>query len=73
MKGRLINIFSENLTKTDVCSENMNKMYGFEGEVKAKYSANMCDLFTEVYNWLPLCHLLNHKVTVFDICWDSSL
>ena len=43
-------------------SENMNKMYGFEGEVKAKYSANMCELFTEVYNWLPLCHLLNHKV-----------
>ena len=45
----------------------MNKMYGFEGEVKAKYSANMCDLFTEVYNWLPLCHLLNHKVTVIDV------
>jgi len=45
-------------------SENMNKMYGFEGEVKAKYSANMCDLFTEVYNWLPLCHLLNQKVLV---------
>lgn len=45
-------------------SENMNKMYGFEGEVKAKYSANMCDLFTEVYNWLPLCHLLNHRVLV---------
>ena len=43
-------------------SENMNKMYGFEGEVKAKYSANMCELFTEVYNWLPLCHLLNQKV-----------
>ena len=41
----------------------MNKMYGFEGEVKAKYSANMCDLFTEVYNWLPLCHLLNHRVS----------
>ena len=45
-------------------SENMNKMYGFEGEVKAKYSANMCELFTEVYNWLPLCHLLNHKVEI---------
>merc|ERR1719232_787542 len=45
-------------------SENMNKMYGFEGEVKAKYSANMVDLFTEVYNWLPLCHLLNHRVLV---------
>ena len=39
-------------------------MYGFEGEVKAKYSANMCDLFTEVYNWLPLCHLLNQKVSL---------
>jgi len=45
-------------------SENMNKMYGFEGEVKAKYSANMCDLFTEVYNWLPLTHCLNEKVLV---------
>lgn len=45
-------------------SENMNKMYGFEGEVKAKYSANMCDLFTEVYNWLPLCHCLNNRVLV---------
>ena len=41
----------------------MNKMYGFEGEVKAKYSANMCDLFTEVYNWLPLCHCINSKVS----------
>ena len=62
----------------------MNKMYGFEGEVKAKYSANMCDLFTEVYNWLPLCHLLNHRVSraitwrgerdceLIDICSRSS-
>jgi len=39
-------------------SENMNKMYGFEGEVKSKYSANMADLFTEVYNWLPLAYIL---------------
>ena len=45
-------------------SENMNKMYGFEGEVKAKYSANMVDLFTEVYNWLPLSHCINEKVLV---------
>jgi serine/threonine-protein phosphatase 5 len=45
-------------------SENMNKMYGFEGEVKAKYSAVMCELFTEVYNWLPLCHCINSKVLV---------
>ena len=45
----------------------MNKMYGFEGEVKAKYSANMCDLFTEVYNWLPLCHCLNNRVSIIII------
>lgn len=45
-------------------SENMNKMYGFEGEVKAKYTANMVDLFTEVYNWLPLCHCINKTVLV---------
>ncbi|GBL93574.1 Serine/threonine-protein phosphatase 5 [Araneus ventricosus] len=24
----------------------------------------MADLFTEVYNWLPLCHLLNNRVLV---------
>ncbi|XP_076029442.1 protein phosphatase D3 [Oratosquilla oratoria] len=45
-------------------SANMNQMYGFEGEVKAKYTAQMADLFTEVYNWLPLCHLLNNRVLV---------
>jgi len=45
-------------------SENMNKMYGFEGEVKSKYSANMADLFTEVYNWLPLAHNINNRILV---------
>jgi len=42
-------------------SSTMNQMYGFEGEVKEKYASNMADLFTEVYNWLPLCHLINKK------------
>ncbi|GIX71518.1 hypothetical protein CEXT_209441 [Caerostris extrusa] len=28
------------------------------------YSSQMSDLFTEVYNWLPLCHLLNDRVLV---------
>eukprot|EP00094_Tigriopus_californicus_P012669 TCALIF_12247-PA protein Name:"Similar to Ppp5c Serine/threonine-protein phosphatase 5 (Rattus norvegicus)" AED:0.08 eAED:0.08 QI:0/0/0/0.75/1/1/4/0/498 len=45
-------------------SENMNKMYGFEGEVKAKYSSQMVDFFTEVYNWLPLAHCINNKILV---------
>ncbi|XP_066995119.1 serine/threonine-protein phosphatase 5 [Anabrus simplex] len=43
-------------------SESMNKMYGFDGEVKAKYTPKMSELFTEVYNWLPLAHLINKKV-----------
>lgn len=33
-------------------------MYGFEGEVKAKYSGQMVDAFTEVYNLLPLAHCI---------------
>ena len=42
----------------------MNKMYGFEGEVKHKYDANVMTLFTEVFNWLPLYHTLNNKIFV---------
>ncbi|XP_059484840.1 serine/threonine-protein phosphatase 5 [Neocloeon triangulifer] len=45
-------------------SVTMNQMYGFEGEVKAKYTEQMAQLFTEVYNWLPLCHCLNNRVLV---------
>jgi len=41
---------------------NMNQMYGFEGEVKEKYTPKMVDLFTEVYNLLPLSHLINSKI-----------
>ncbi|XP_017768496.1 PREDICTED: serine/threonine-protein phosphatase 5 [Nicrophorus vespilloides] len=42
----------------------MNHLYGFEGEVKAKYTTHMAELFTEVYNWLPLAHCLNNRVVV---------
>lgn len=45
-------------------SETMNQMYGFFGEVKSKYNQQMAELFTEVYNWLPLAHLINKKVLV---------
>jgi len=45
-------------------SESMNQMYGFTGECKAKYSQQMAELFTEVYNWLPLSHCLNNRVLV---------
>ncbi|XP_073985077.1 protein phosphatase D3 [Rhodnius prolixus] len=45
-------------------SQTMNQMYGFEGEVKAKYSGPMVEVFTEVYNLLPLAHCLNKRVLV---------
>lgn len=45
-------------------SETMNQMYGFQEEVKVKYSAEMANLFTEVYNWLPLAHCINKKILV---------
>lgn len=52
-------------------SATMNQMYGFDGEVKAKYSVQMAELFTEVYNWLPLAHCLNHRVlvSIFQNCY----
>jgi len=43
---------------------NMNQMYGFTGEVLSKYNNTMSEMFTEVYNWLPLCHCLNQRVLV---------
>ena len=45
-------------------SVNMNKMYGFEGEVMAKYSREMMALFTDVFQWLPLAHVVGGKVLV---------
>lgn len=45
-------------------TDNMNQMYGFEGEVKAKYTAQMFQLFSEVFQWLPLAQCINSKILV---------
>uniref|UniRef100_A0AAQ5X1I0 Serine/threonine-protein phosphatase n=1 Tax=Amphiprion ocellaris TaxID=80972 RepID=A0AAQ5X1I0_AMPOC len=45
-------------------TDNMNQMYGFEGEVKAKYTGQMFQLFSEVFQWLPLAQCINSKVLV---------
>uniref|UniRef100_A0A8C7FQZ8 Serine/threonine-protein phosphatase n=1 Tax=Oncorhynchus kisutch TaxID=8019 RepID=A0A8C7FQZ8_ONCKI len=45
-------------------TDNMNQMYGFEGEVKAKYTTQMFTLFSEVFQWLPLAQCINGKVLV---------
>ena len=45
-------------------TETMNQMYGFDGEVKSKYTSQMTDVFSEIFNCLPLAHLINKKVLV---------
>lgn len=42
----------------------MNRMYGFEGEVRHKYDSRLMDAFTEVFNVLPLAHVVAGKVFV---------
>ena len=45
-------------------SDNMNKLYGFEGEVMSKYSSQMMALFSEVFDWDPLAHCIEGKILV---------
>jgi serine/threonine-protein phosphatase 5 len=52
------------LTRGNHETTNMNKIYGFEGEVKAKYDETCMKLFTEVFNNLPLCGVIASKVIV---------
>lgn len=42
----------------------MNSIYGFEGEVRAKYNDTMAKLFAEVFRCLPLGAVLGEKVFV---------
>jgi serine/threonine-protein phosphatase 5 len=52
------------LTRGNHESKNMNKIYGFEGEVKHKHNDTIMTLFTEIFNWLPLCACINQKVFI---------
>lgn len=45
-------------------SRGMNKIYGFEGEVRSKLSDTFVELFAEVFCCLPLAHVINSKVFV---------
>ncbi|KAK1373274.1 hypothetical protein POM88_029467 [Heracleum sosnowskyi] len=45
-------------------SNSMNKIYGFEGEVKSKLNDTFVELFVEVFCCLPLANVLNGKVFV---------
>ncbi|CAL0309730.1 unnamed protein product [Lupinus luteus] len=45
-------------------SKSMNKIYGFEGEVRSKLNDSFVELFAEVFCSLPLAHVINQKVFV---------
>ncbi|KND03223.1 uncharacterized protein SPPG_02278 [Spizellomyces punctatus DAOM BR117] len=45
-------------------TDDMNKVYGFEGEVKAKYSEAAFKLFSEIFNAVPIGNVVNEKILV---------
>jgi len=51
-----------NLSRGNHETQNMNKIYGFEGETTSKYTEKSYLMFTEVFNVLPLAHVINQKV-----------
>lgn len=52
------------LTRGNHETKNMNRIYGFEGEIKAKYDDKIFQLFLEVFEWLPLAAVIGGKVFV---------
>eukprot|EP00803_Ostreobium_quekettii_P006547 evm.model.scf_589.6 EVM.evm.TU.scf_589.6 scf_589:30137-41793(+) len=52
------------LTRGNHESRAMNKIYGFDGEVKHKYNSTMAEIFRETFCWMPLAFVLNRKVLV---------
>ena len=45
-------------------AKSMNRLYGFEGEISAKYDAKLYNIFCELFCLLPLCHVINRKIFV---------
>jgi serine/threonine-protein phosphatase 5 len=45
-------------------TDDMNKMYGFQGEVKAKYGETMYEVFKETFCALPIVACIGGKVMV---------
>lgn len=43
-------------------TKNMNKIYGFEGEVKHKYDDKIFSLFSKLFQSLPLASVIQDKV-----------
>ena len=52
------------MTRGNHETKNMNRIYGFEGEVKAKYDDKMFQLFLEVFCHMPVAAVIGGKVFV---------
>ena len=52
------------LTRGNHETDDMNKMYGFQGEAKAKYGEKAYEVFKEVFCALPLVAVIGEKVMV---------
>eukprot|EP00158_Paraphelidium_tribonemae_P004415 Partr_v1_DN26742_c1_g1_i3_m8493 putative serine threonineprotein phosphatase len=45
-------------------TNDMNRVYGFEGEVKSKYTEAAFKLFSEIFNSIPLCNVIENRAFV---------
>ncbi|KAJ1565972.1 Serine/threonine-protein phosphatase 5 [Nowakowskiella sp. JEL0078] len=52
------------LTRGNHETDDMNRVYGFEGEVTNKYSKDMFKLFSKIFNAIPLGNLVEEKIFV---------
>jgi len=52
------------LTRGNHEARNMNKLYGFEGEVLHKYDSKIFELYLKTFCALPLTYILSKKVMV---------
>ena len=52
------------MTRGNHEAKSMNRMYGFDGEVRAKYTNQMAEFFADIFCFLPLGCVLNSKVLV---------
>jgi len=52
------------MTRGNHETKNMNKIYGFEGEVKHKYDDRVMNMFNDVFQWLPLAGVIEKAVFV---------
>lgn len=52
------------MTRGNHESDDMNKIYGFQGEAKAKYGETSYELFKEIFCYIPLAACIGQKVLV---------